>query len=208
MEQGSLYIASVAFIYAVWENYAEDLAIELTSVISEHLDASKVPDKVRALLESATPWELSVHPGWQELWRTAVRARAKGDDESTSFGMNTANLSNVQSLLELTGVSPVPTKIAAPGKKNDQGATIEIPGTISVDKNDMIDTKNLLKQLISVRGEAVHTARTSSPLKKATILWWNQMIVNLYIETDQRARRAATALINGTPITESIMTEP
>lgn len=29
------------------------------------------------------------------------------------------------------------------------------------------------------RGEAVHTARTSSSLKKATALWWNQMIVNL-----------------------------
>jgi hypothetical protein len=66
----SLFVASVALSYAMWENYVEDVAIEVTTFLSEELPPALVPDEVRDAITKAhpNPWDIAVHPGWRALW--------------------------------------------------------------------------------------------------------------------------------------------
>ncbi len=209
-QQPTLYIAAIAFTYAVWENYIEDLAIELAEVITEHIPPRLVPPSVQKIIaDKATAWELSVHPGWRGLWLNEVIRRAKGEDGVASFGLNTASWENVGKLFALVGIAPIPERIAAPKSYNNDGVKLAVPKNISVSRKDgTVVTANLLSQLITVRSQAVHTAKTTVPLAKPEVLWWAEIIRTLYEVTDNRGRRAARALIQGVPITDEIMDEP
>jgi hypothetical protein len=61
----SLFVASVGLSYAMWENYVEEVAIEVTVFLSDNLEPALVPDAVRESITKAhsSPWEIAVHPG-------------------------------------------------------------------------------------------------------------------------------------------------
>lgn len=46
-DERNLFMAAVAFAYGVWENYVEQLAIELVGYLSAQIDPSRVPSEAR-----------------------------------------------------------------------------------------------------------------------------------------------------------------
>jgi hypothetical protein len=107
-EERSLFVASVALSYAMWENYVEDVAIEATELLQRNIDPSAVPSEVRDWIMKSSPtstaWDIAVYPGWRSLWLAMVTQQAKGDTVETDLGMNTANARNVRRLFERVGV--------------------------------------------------------------------------------------------------------
>jgi hypothetical protein len=193
-EQRSLYLAAVAFTYAVWENYIEDLAIELVGVLSKRLPAERVPGDVKDLIsKNASPWELSVHPGWQGLWRSRVSESAKGTASAGQWGINTADATNVSRLFKSVGVDALPKTLAAP--IDDNNKVMLTPPNIHLSSHGSLDVTNALSQLIGVRGEAVHTAKTSDKLLKREVLWWSAFVHDLYEKMDEQARRGCAELL-------------
>jgi hypothetical protein len=83
----ALFLASTAMAYAVWENYVEQVAIEIVEFVSNEIDAADVPDRPKQELAKRDAWSLSVHPGWRALWVEMIRTRAVGDEDSTEFGL-------------------------------------------------------------------------------------------------------------------------
>lgn len=191
-EQRSLYVASVAFSYAVWENYVEDLAVELAGMLSAQVGPDSVPDSTRRSIEQHSAWELAVHPGWRGLWADRVRTLAKGDSAAGKWGMNTASFGKVVELFEVVGVELPPRRLTAP---QPRGAQRRVPARVAIDNNGELDVKNALAQLIEVRGEAVHTARTTDPLYKDEVLWWSDFVRALYHVTDESALAQCRALV-------------
>ena len=115
-QERAIFAAAVVFSHGVWESYVEELAIEIATNVSDSIKPEKVPENVRKLLEAASPWELNVHPGWQALWIQRVTATAKGEGES--YGLNTAKVKQVSTLLKTAGVdeffNKLPKKIIPP----------------------------------------------------------------------------------------------
>lgn len=104
----SLFVASVALSYAMWENYVEEVAIEVATVLGRDIKDADVPPSVREWIMKSNPtaWDIAVYPGWRALWLKVVTERAKGGSGADDLGMNTANKKNVQSLFERVGVNP------------------------------------------------------------------------------------------------------
>lgn len=115
-EQRALYLGAIAFTYAVWESYVEEVAVELMEVAVEELQdhPDRVPEGARMLIEDgATPWELAVSPGWKGLWVSRVNVMTHGDGVS-AWGLNTADMNNVNKIFAALGITPVPKRVAAP----------------------------------------------------------------------------------------------
>jgi len=93
-KERALFAAAVVFLYGLWENYVEQLAIELVTKVSGQLSPEKVPELIKKQLEKKGAWELAIHPGWKALWIENVKSMAVGDD-SEKFGMNTAKAGQV-----------------------------------------------------------------------------------------------------------------
>lgn len=95
-----MFVASVALTYAVWEAYVEDAAVEVSSFLADNIDPGRVPASARSAIESvsSSAWELTVHPGWREIWKSRVMALAKGDPSGDQFGMNTAGTKQIELL--------------------------------------------------------------------------------------------------------------
>ncbi len=92
-EQRTLYLGAIAFAYAVWENFVEDLAIELIKVLADEISPDRVSKgSQKLILDGATAWEISVHPGWQGLWVDRVISLTKGNPETLVWGLNTASV--------------------------------------------------------------------------------------------------------------------
>jgi hypothetical protein len=81
VEERALFAAAVVFTYGVWENFVEQLAIELVEQVALSVQPEQVPEQIRRSLEKKTAWELSVSPGWRRLWVESVKVQAIGDDE-------------------------------------------------------------------------------------------------------------------------------
>lgn len=193
VQQRTLYLAAVSFGYAVWENYVEDLAIELTALLAENLPPERIPTKARELItKDSTPWELSVHPGWKGLWVSRIEQLAKGDEGSGRWGLNTASFENVALLFEQIGLDVLPRRLTEP--KPDTAGQRIVPTRINITSGEL-DVRNALRQLINVRGEAVHTARTTDPLLKREVQWWSQFVHDLYEAADKKARDACADLL-------------
>ncbi len=160
----SLYMASVTFAYAVWENFVEEIAIELAKRLAD-VEHGLRPDQlnrplVRELIEDdATVWELSVHPGWRQLWVDRVRTLAVGEDGG-GWGINTANSKNTRKLFDRIGINPLPDDLA-----------------------DRLDA------LVALRGEIVHTAKTEKPIYKAEVADWRNLVDELCKQVDTEARK-------------------
>lgn len=189
-EQRTLYLGAIVFIYAVWENYVEEVALELARAASSLISPEAVPSGVQQLItKGATPWELSVSPGWRQLWVSRVEAMTVGD--GSSWGLNTASSKNVKAVFKALAINPLPDRLAAPGKTDRSGRAVRLPQRVSIrEKDNTVDVRNCIDQLIMLRGEAVHTGTVKATLLKAEIFWWEEFVRSLYEETDRSARRA------------------
>ncbi len=151
----SLFVASVGLSYAMWENYVEDVAIEVTTFLSEELPPALVPDEVRDALTKAhpNPWDIAIHPGWRALWRADVEKLAKGESNAGEFGINTANERNVKRLFERVGVEPF--------------------------ANTSTEDLEKLEKLVKERGEIVHTGKAPPSFYKENATGWREFVAEL-----------------------------
>lgn len=168
-DERNLFMAAVAFAYGVWENYVEQLAIELVEHLSKDLKPHDVPEDARnEFTRDKSTWEIAIAPGWRELWRTRVRERAIGD-ESENFGLNTANKSQVQRLFRIIGVDPF------------DGVS---PQTVEK-----------VAELVKLRSEIVHTAKVPDELRKADPISWGNFVAELVDAVDEVCRKKCAAML-------------
>ena len=178
----ALFAAAVVFLYGLWENYVEQLSIELVTKMSGQLSPDKVPEVIKKQLEKKSAWELSIHPGWKSLWVENVKRMAVGDD-GESFGMNTARAGQVKNLLINTGAT-------------DPFASITssiIPGHLSHSAANITDAIN---KLVELRGEIVHTGTVPSTLRKHHVKAWQVFVKNLVEALDKNCRTQCKALLS------------
>jgi len=172
----SLFVASVGLSYAMWENYVEEAAIEVTVFLSGNLEPSLVPDAVRESITKAhsSPWEIAVHPGWRALWLADVERLAKGDSRAEGeFGMNTANEKNVKKLFERIGVQP-----------------FAIASEEDLEKLD---------KLVRERGEIVHTGKAPKDFYKENATGWRAFVDELAVKVDGACAAGARSLVGKNP---------
>ncbi|MCZ7527068.1 MAG: hypothetical protein M5U14_12210 [Acidimicrobiia bacterium] len=145
----------------MWENYVEEAAIELVTALARDLEPEQLTrPRVREFIEEgASVWDLSVHPGWRQLWVKRVTALAKGGDGG-NWGLNTANARNTRKLFAAVGIDPLPAEHA-----------------------------ERLDQLVALRGEIVHTATTTSGIYKREVGDWQEFVRELYESVDAKARQ-------------------
>lgn len=179
-KERALFAAAVVFTYGVWENFAEQIAIELAKHVSRGISAEKVPQQIRSVLEKKTAWELTVTPGWRTLWAEHVRLKAIGDDEE-KWGMNTAKAGQVENLLQLAGAQ-------FPFQKID---TAIIPKHLS----NKADVKEAINALVELRGEIVHTGTVPDDLRKAHVHAWRGFVEGVTKAIDEACRQQCKSLV-------------
>lgn len=199
-EQRYLYLAALTFTYAVWESYVEDLAIEAAGWLSERLPNTKIPPAVKDRLSGSTAWELAVDPGWRALWLADVEAQAKGAP-GAGYGINTASFDNVSALFGNAGIEDaLPVRLSVEqdtriGKFKNPPSKVAVK-TGGGNSGKSVDVKHCLNRLISLRGEAVHTAKTSDTLLKNEVLWWTGFIRDLHEEVDTLATKKIYGMLS------------
>lgn len=177
----ALFAAAVVFIYGIWENYVEQLAVEVVSNVSLEVAPEKVPEQVRRSLEKRTAWELTVSPGWRALWADHVKVQAIGDD-ADKFGLNTAKAGQVQNLLIQAGVKE-PFKDIPPDI---------VPKHLTANKDEFITAVNAL---VALRGEIVHTGKVPDALRKGHVRQWRSFVEEAAEKIDENCRKQCLALI-------------
>lgn len=177
----ALFGAAIVFAYGVWENYVEQLAMELVARLSNEVSPEQVPDDVRKFLEKKSAWELAISPGWRKLWLDFVNEKAVGG-ESDKFGMNTARAGSVKYLLSLSGVSD-------PFKGIDNGI---VPQHVDRDKRTVTAA---LDELVTLRGEIVHTGKVPASLSKNHVSSWRDYVANISKSVDQACRAQCKELL-------------
>jgi len=180
-KERAVFAAAVAFTYGVWENYVEQLSIELVTNVANEIAAEKVPEQIRKLLEKRTAWELTITPGWRALWAEHVRLQAIGDDED-KFGMNTAKAGQVKNLLAMAGVDD-------PYQNID---IAKIPDHLPLAKKTVVDAVN---SLVELRGEIVHTGKVPNTLRKQHVRAWRQFIDHSAERIDKSSRAQCKKLL-------------
>ena len=176
----AIFAAAVVFLYGTWENYVEQLAIELVGHIANEVSAEKVPDQVRKSLEKKSAWELAIHPGWKALWIQSVRLTAVGDDDER-FGMNTARAGQVKNLLVTAGA-------VDPFSDFPEGV---VPTHLGANAATVPDAVN---KLVELRGEIVHTGKVPSALRKYHVLEWQTFVATVCKGVDQTVRNQCKRL--------------
>ncbi|MDO3618421.1 hypothetical protein Q3O97_21495 [Ralstonia pseudosolanacearum] len=182
IKERAIFAAAVVFTYGIWENFVEQLAIELTTNVATQIAPEKVPEQIRKLLEKRSAWELAITPGWRALWIDHVRLQAVGDDED-KFGMNTAKAGQVKHLLALSGVDDPYQKINV----------AIVPGHLPIAKKNVLEAINALVEL---RGEIVHTGKVPEPLRKGHVLAWRQFVEGAVDKIDESCRTQCKMLLS------------
>ncbi len=177
----ALFAASVVFLYGVWENYVEQLAIETAKSLSAAVSADKVPEAIKKELKKKTAWELSVSPGWRDAWVEIVSAKAVGDESEEKYGINTARHGTVVFILQLAGVQDPFMQVSAPTPPH------LAPQVSSV--------KDAIESLVKLRGEIVHTGQVPPALVKYHVTEWASFIEQLTKEIDASCRKQCKALL-------------
>ena len=190
-DETTLFLGAVSFAYAVWENYVEEVAIELTGKLADGIAPERIPTASRAAIErDATSWELSVHPGWRGLWVNRVIAMTKGNEDGRGgWGLNSATFKNAEGIFETAGFGD-----ALPKRLTVKSSSTTPPKNVRA-KQGEVDVNNALEQLIAVRGEAVHTATAPDHLRKGHVRWWLAFVEALFKETDRQAQKEVDRLL-------------
>lgn len=152
----SMFVASVVLTYGAWEGYVEDVAVEANKFFATNATPAMVPSEARMDIESAKPtaWELTLDPGWQELWQRRVTVFAKGSpNDGPPFGINTADLKNVTNLFKRVGLDP--WKPLTPADKTG------------------------ITELVVQRGTVAHTGGTPTGFNKATARQHLDLVVRI-----------------------------
>lgn len=178
----AIFAAAVVFLYGIWENYAEQLAIELVGYVAKEIEAAKVPDQVRKSLEKKSAWELTVSPGWRALWVHSVKITAVGDD-GDRFGMNTARAGQVKNLLSTSGAPDPFTSVPLSA----------IPAHLATTASDISDAIN---KLVELRGEIVHTGQVPPSLRKSHVLGWKAFVKEVCEHVDSSSRAQCKNLVS------------
>lgn len=174
VKERALFAAAVVFTYGIWENFVEQMAIELAANVAKEIAPEKVPEQIRKLLEKRSAWELTVTPGWRTIWADHVRLQAVGDDED-KFGMNTAKAGQVKNLLSLAGVDEPYQKIAV----------ADLPDHLPDAKKTVVEAIN---SLVELRGEIVHTGKVPDSLRKNHVLAWRSFVATATDKIDAACR--------------------
>jgi hypothetical protein len=181
-QERALFAAAVVFTYGIWENYVEQLAIEIAEKLSVELAPEKVPEQIKKALEKRTAWELTVAPGWRALWLDRVKVLAVGDTEE-KYGMNTARAGQVENLLVQAGVN-----------QPFEGIPITIlPDHLSSKDRTIVGA---IDELVKLRGEIVHTGKVPPSLRKAHVKSWKGFVAGAADNLDEICRRKCKTLMN------------
>jgi len=181
-KERALFAAAIVFAYGVWENYVEQLAIELVTKLAPKLDPEKVPERVRKSLEKNSAWELTISPGWRSLWIQKVKEKAIGNN-AEKFGMNTAKAGQVQDLLEMVGVNGALENLSS----------VMLPSHLASSVSDVTDAVN---KLVELRGEIVHTGSVPDTLRKSHVRDWRKFVEQVANKLDSECRKQCKALQN------------
>lgn len=182
-QERALFAAAVAFTYGVWENFVEQLAIELSANVAKGIAPERVPERIRKILEKRSAWELTVTPGWRALWADHVKGQAIGEDgDDEKFGLNTAKSGQVKNLLALAGVDD-PYQTIAPAR---------IPAYLPAAKKTVPEAINALVEL---RGDIVHTGKVPDALLKGHVTAWRQFIDEATQKIDESCRSQCKKLV-------------
>lgn len=179
-KERAIFAAAVVFLYGIWENYVEQLAIELVGWTSKSAVPDKVPEQVRRSLEKKSAWELTIHPGWRELWAESVKLAAVGDDDER-FGMNTAKAGQVKNLLLTAGAKDPLVEISPSVIPSHLANTIKL-------------ASDAINKLVELRGEIVHTGQVPSSLRKAHVLAWKTFVKDVCEQVDKTCRAQCKAI--------------
>ena len=189
-DERALFAAGGVFLYGVWENYIEQLAVELVKTIAEKIDPAKVPESVRKELERKSTWELVVSPGWRKLWVEMVKEKAFGKGDG-HFGLNTAKARQVQSLLAMVGIENALEEISKSIVPKDLRSYLE-------DKNgNSKEVVTFLDELVELRGKIVHTGSVPDILRKRHVRGWRIFIKRLAKELDDRCVKQRETMLTG-----------
>ena len=180
-KERALFAAAVVFTYGIWENYVEQLAIELATKVSEDISPEKVPERIRKLLDKASAWELTVFPGWRRLWVKKVEVKAIGDD-GDRYGLNTAKAGQVKNLLEMAGV---------PNAFEGIDATI-VPSHL---RGTVTEPADAVNRLVELRGEIVHTGVVPNDLRKNHVRDWRSFVQDITTHLDKHCRTQCKELL-------------
>jgi hypothetical protein len=175
-QEKSLFVASVALSYAMWENYVEEVAIEVTTFLGREIKEKDVPTTVRdwIMKSNPSPWDIAVHPGWRALWLADVERLAKGDSGGEAeFGMNTANEKNVKKLFERVGVDPF----------------------VGSSEDDLEKLGSLVKE----RGQIVHTGKAPNEFRKQNATDWRSFVEELGTKVDRAIADETQTLVGKHP---------
>jgi len=174
VKERALFAAAIVFTYGIWENFVEQLAIELVTKLSAEIAPEMVPEQIRKLLEKRNAWELAVTPGWRAIWLEHVKLQAVGDDDE-KFGMNTAKAGQVKQLLSLAGVADPYVDIGADS----------IPDHLPAPKKTAAEAINALVEL---RGQIVHTGQVPGNLRKGHVKNWRAFVEHAANKIDHSCR--------------------
>lgn len=181
VRERALFAAAVVFTYGIWENFVEQLAIELAACVGQEVRAENVPELMRKVLDKKSAWELTVTPGWRALWIEYVRTQAIGDDEE-KFGMNSAKAGQVKHLLSLAGVSDpyegIPLSV--------------VPDHLPASNKNVVEAINALVEL---RGEIVHTGKVPGSLRKGHVRAWRGFVASAADGIDDACRLQCKTLL-------------
>ncbi len=172
-DTGPLLRATVVFIHTAWENYLEQVVLEMTLRLLEIVgdDHSRLPAGLRRALtekvEGGDPWLLAAN-GWQKLAEDHVR--------SAVGRLNTPNSEAVEELCKkYLGLRSI---LDGCGWQNKPAESV----------------RRDLDQLVhEIRGEIVHKGRTPGRLDLGGVRSWRDFINRLVQRFDTHAAEAFEA---------------
>ncbi len=191
-KERALYAAITVFLYGIWENYVEQLAIELIRHISGSIEPSRVPQSVRNLLEKKPTWDLLIDPGWRSLWAQEVEREAIGSNTG-GYGLNTAKSNNVNKLFQVVGIENIMSHMNNFPEEKLPSHILESL-TIASTEGKVRET---LDSFVKLRGEIVHTGKAPTSLRKQHIGEWRDFIDQLIDSFDKTCRELSGNLLRG-----------
>ena len=175
----SLVLGAVVLLYAAWEAYVEQVAVELTDFLAGHLAPANVPASVTdALAAQSKPWDLA-GDGWRTEWKAMVKKKAVGSGGTGDFGLNTAGPGQIIGLFALVGVDPF--------------------GAVNWQNMSTAAVKTKISALVRDRSEIAHTAQVPAGLGLNTARTYRDFVARLVEKFDEKLGTKGAALAPAAP---------